>query len=411
MLFHFQPKTGQLRFTYNKKVVLKLVCIMKNYLFATLLAFVALSCTDELQTELEVNDLIYQNYIPVEVYQPVGEVKEINLANGMTVYKDDYTYYLGDMLFSKEQIEAMNSLETRSAGLESMSNLWSENNISYYCRPNVDADMKSAIVSGLDMISKECRLKFTEVKYETSKGINFNQNTEVNSSFIGKQDNGNLINIASRIPGVVAHEVMHSLGIFHEQSRTDRDMYVKILYENVMDGEAHNFDKYPDIGYEGGNIGTYDYNSIMHYGSSDFSKNGGYTILKLDGSRIYKQRSYLTEGDKEGLNYLYGPKGTLSSVRVKIENNSGPEWIDERHIYRNTINFKEPLKYPKYIIVKLEVSTTTINDGPNISTYTRFFVAPAGSSYFELPDTYWIRQEDMGQIRLHRYETYKIAWI
>ena len=32
------------------------------------------------------------------------------------------------------------------------------------------------------------------------------------------------------------HEMMHALGFFHEQSRTDRDDYVMVLWWNVEPG-------------------------------------------------------------------------------------------------------------------------------------------------------------------------------
>jgi len=34
----------------------------------------------------------------------------------------------------------------------------------------------------------------------------------------------------------VQHEIMHALGIYHEQSRTDRDDYVTIELQNVNSG-------------------------------------------------------------------------------------------------------------------------------------------------------------------------------
>ena len=38
--------------------------------------------------------------------------------------------------------------------------------------------------------------------------------------------------------GRALHELMHSLGFLHEQSRQDRDEHVTILYQNIQDGEC-----------------------------------------------------------------------------------------------------------------------------------------------------------------------------
>ena len=39
--------------------------------------------------------------------------------------------------------------------------------------------------------------------------------------------------------GTILHELMHGIGFHHEHSRSDRNNYVKILDENLPNGEFH----------------------------------------------------------------------------------------------------------------------------------------------------------------------------
>ena len=55
-------------------------------------------------------------------------------------------------------------------------------------------------------------------------------------SYLGKiRNNGSQqISLASGCDlAVPAHEIMHALGRFHEQSRADRDTYVRIITSNI----------------------------------------------------------------------------------------------------------------------------------------------------------------------------------
>jgi len=73
--------------------------------------------------------------------------------------------------------------------------------------------------------------------------------------------------------GIVQHELLHALGFHHEQSRSDRDQYVKINWPNVSRTGATNFRKK-----ETNNLNTpYDYSSIMHYSRNAFAR-----VLALD---------------------------------------------------------------------------------------------------------------------------------
>ncbi|MDB4882264.1 MAG: hypothetical protein JWL95_1030 [Gemmatimonadetes bacterium] len=137
------------------------------------------------------------------------------------------------------------------------------------------------------------------VKFVTSTGC---------SSPIGRQGGEQQIKLGDDCSaGNAAHEMMHSLGMFHEQSRCDRDDFVEILSANVESGKEFNFDKEcagaTDLGY------NYDFGSMMHYPLDAFSSNGMPTIKLRPGvtySGTIGQRAALSVLDVFTINWLYG---------------------------------------------------------------------------------------------------------
>jgi hypothetical protein len=99
-------------------------------------------------------------------------------------------------------------------------------------------------------------------------------------SHIGRAGGAQLIGLD---PGcssrAVLHEIGHAIGLFHEQSRMDRDKYVKINFANIESGKEHNFEMTASS--YARDYGSYDYGSIMHYSASAFSSNGKATIEPL----------------------------------------------------------------------------------------------------------------------------------
>uniref|UniRef100_A0A4W4GHE1 Metalloendopeptidase n=1 Tax=Electrophorus electricus TaxID=8005 RepID=A0A4W4GHE1_ELEEL len=72
----------------------------------------------------------------------------------------------------------------------------------------------------------------------------------------------------------VQHELTHALGFNHEQKHGDCDNHIRV---------KHNFDKINTL-----NQGTYDYdyNSVMQYHKTAFSKNGQPTMVPIPNSNI-----------------------------------------------------------------------------------------------------------------------------
>ncbi|XP_050408798.1 blastula protease 10 [Patella vulgata] len=98
---------------------------------------------------------------------------------------------------------------------------------------------------------------------------------------VGKVPGGQNITIGRCRKGSIIHELGHTLGFVHEQSRPDRDGNVEIVFNNIIPSRTHDFDKYPD-----GTITTYgepyDFGSIMHYSSTAYTKNGHITVKTHD---------------------------------------------------------------------------------------------------------------------------------
>ena len=126
-------------------------------------------------------------------------------------------------------------------------------------------------------------------------------------SYVGKIGGAQQINVHSACGfGAAVHEICHAAGMWHEQSRNDRDTYVTINTANIESGYGDNFDKYGSWGIESG---AYDYGSIMHYGAFAFSSNGLPTISvrtppAAAGTTI-GQRGGLSGGDVAALNSIY----------------------------------------------------------------------------------------------------------
>lgn len=102
--------------------------------------------------------------------------------------------------------------------------------------------------------------------------------------------------------GNVIHELCHAAGLWHEQSREDRDQFVDIRWQNVTEGYEHNFRQ--QIA-DGDDVGPYDFDSIMHYPAIAFSRNGEATIIAKVGGVQFGQRDHLSQGDIDALTALY----------------------------------------------------------------------------------------------------------
>ncbi|XP_073715161.1 low choriolytic enzyme-like isoform X1 [Misgurnus anguillicaudatus] len=124
-------------------------------------------------------------------------------------------------------------------------------------------------------------------------------------SYVGRQGNAQTVSLARFgciYHSTIQHELLHALGFNHEQTRSDRDSYIQILWDNIQDDMKYNFNKIETL-----NQGTpYDYGSVMQYEKYAFSKNGYPSMVPIPNSNAQLGgATQMSQNDIIRLNRLY----------------------------------------------------------------------------------------------------------
>jgi hypothetical protein len=230
----------------------------------------------------------------------------VEIVDGMAVYQGDIQ--LG--LVAEVETDPIRRLlpmtdpgaTTRGVAIDGASARWGSSIIPYVLPANHPqrADIQAAILT-VQRTTNLCMLPRTSqgsfVQFANSGGC---------SSFVGRRGGGQSINIggngSSCSRGAIVHEIFHAAGLFHEQSREDRDRFVRINFENIQPGLEGNFNRAVN---GASDLGAYDYGSIMHYGTNFFSKNGQPTITVLTPGAVIGQRNAPSTRDVASINTLY----------------------------------------------------------------------------------------------------------
>uniref|UniRef100_A0A672Z0V2 Metalloendopeptidase n=1 Tax=Sphaeramia orbicularis TaxID=375764 RepID=A0A672Z0V2_9TELE len=188
--------------------------------------------------------------------------------------------------------------------------------VPYYLEDNLDMNAKGVILKAFDQYRLKTCIDFTPWKGEKNY-ISVFKGSGCFSSVGNRREGKQRLSIGRNCDrlGTVEHEFLHALGFWHEQSRSDRDDYVDIMWDRIEPGKEHNFKTYDDTLSSALGV-PYDYGSVMHYSKTAFNIGSEPTIVtKIPHfSDVIGQRMGFSSSDLTKLNRLYNC--TLSSSFV-----------------------------------------------------------------------------------------------
>lgn len=280
-------------------------------IFALATALLLSSCSNPVN-QLEVpqaNSGLYTETLILPGHDSPTEVT-YEVKNGLAIIE-------GDIILG--EVNALTgSLESQGVAISGTRHRWIGGVVPYVINVNVSNQGRENIAEAVAHWAANTEVNFIPrtsesdyVEFTRGAGLDFC------ASAVGRQGGQQTVELT--VSGdcsttTLIHEMGHAIGLWHEQSRADRDRHVQILWANILADKAHNFSKHVS---DGSFSGAYDYGSIMHYRCKDFSANGKPTIKLINppagmDCNTVGNRFGLSTGDVTYVNTLYRP----SSVEV-----------------------------------------------------------------------------------------------
>jgi hypothetical protein len=236
----------------------------------------------------------------ITVIDPMGFIRPV-----ICEQIEHYSIVENDILV--KEYDPKSSHKPRAAILQKLGGgRWTQGRIPFIFSPDLDHETKQSILLAMQIWEMHTKIQFIKIDpkldSETDYVIFYPDFNQRCSSYVGRQGGPQSVRLAKRCSTMnIVHELGHTIGLWHEQSRLDRDAYIRILWENISEEHWYNFNQHIT---DGRDYDEYDYQSIMHYSAYAFSKNNLKTIVPIQKDVEIGQRQFLSSKDVAAVNAM-----------------------------------------------------------------------------------------------------------
>lgn len=214
--------------------------------------------------------------------------------------RDGVAIAFGDIILGTPDQEAIESGHYQMP----IPQLWDKPEIPFA----IDASLErpAEVRQALSHIEQKTGLRF--VPYDTqADALVFQSGSEHCESTLGRLGGLQPIRLNKKCGwSEIVHEVLHALGFIHEQSRSDRDRFVEVVWGNIDEKFWPQFQKLSEDLMGPTKDTPFDYRSIMLYERDLFAKQEGMLTLKTKTERgIEPSRAGLSQEDIRRIKALF----------------------------------------------------------------------------------------------------------
>nr|O16977.3 RecName: Full=Zinc metalloproteinase nas-32; AltName: Full=Nematode astacin 32; Flags: Precursor [Caenorhabditis elegans] len=236
-------------------------------------------------TKKESNKL-HKSYRKVKITEnpPALDMFEVNERAGLNEY-----LFQGDINLNNNQIAKISSEQSsksrrKKRQIDNLAQFWPGKVVYYYFDSGLTTTVQQIVRDAITFLESNTCLKF-ELNSTATNRIFSGVGCYSDTGMLGGEQTLSL-GYGCEVTGTAAHEIAHTLGLFHTQMRSDRDDYVTIDLTDVPESSQQNFIKLTEA--TSTNLVDYEYGSFMHYSGRAFVSSGGVdSIVPKDPVMVY----------------------------------------------------------------------------------------------------------------------------